>query len=536
MSLVTRMRPGEGRAAQLFFLHAFLLMASQQVVKALREAFMLTKFTPEVRSYAVALVAVVLMLVVPLYSRLRRHVDGDQLLRFVTIFFVVTLPLLGVLSLRGVPIAFVFYVWVGIYGVMVIAQMWAFAADSFNVKSGQRLFVVIVLGANIGALVGAKVVSLSVATLGPQGLMLLATVMIGSTLFLARPERESVPEGSQATTVHRENRGPPRLLGGIGLVLKDPYLLMIALFVVLLNWINSTGEFILSDFVRSHATAHGAEFGDLAKQTYIAAFYGNFSFWVTLISFTIQLLLVSRIYQLIGVTGALLVHPVILALGYGLMVAMPFLGGFIPIFAMIRRVKLADNGVDYSLMNTTRQAMFLPVERDAKYEGKMTIDTFFVRFGDLIQAGTVFIGLHLIGWVPHEFVLLNFMLCLVWIVLAVAMGRAYRGKVAQSSTNGAPEPADPIPDLHCSPGRPFRHALPANSFRDPDPGDVLIYKACCDDGSPLPRWLHFDVWRQAFTGTLPANVELEELRVAVVASDMDGLKARSTFSVRRQRD
>ena len=88
LSFVTRVRPGEGRAAFLFFLHAFLLLSSYQVVKALREAFMLTKFSAETRSYAVALMALVLMFVVPLYGWVRRHLDGARLLRAVTIFFV----------------------------------------------------------------------------------------------------------------------------------------------------------------------------------------------------------------------------------------------------------------------------------------------------------------------------------------------------------------------------------------------------------------------------------------------------------------
>lgn len=530
LTLVTRVRPGEGGAVYLFFLHAFLLLASQQVVKALREAFMLAKFSAQTRSYAVALVALVLMLLVPLYARLRRRVDNDQLLRVVTIFFVVTLPILGFLAHAGVQIAFVFYVWVGIYGVMVIAQMWAFAADSFNVKSGQRLFIVIVLGANLGALAGAKLTGITVSTLGPLGLMLLATCMIGSTLFLAKPERAAVPEGSRPLHLASDDRPPPQLLGGIGLVLRDRYLIMIAAFVVLLNWVNSTGEFVLADFVKSHAAGSSI----LDRELFIASFYGNFSFWVTLISLCIQLLLVSRIFQVVGVTGALLVHPVLLALGYGLLVAMPLLGGFIPIFSLLRRVKLADNGVDYSLMNTTRQALFLPVDRATKYEGKMTIDTFFVRFGDLIQAGAIFVGMTLLGWQPHDFLALNLVLCLLWIALAVAMGRAYSRKVGEASSNTAPEAAEPIPDLDCAPGRPFRHVLSSQAFQDPDPGDVLIYKAVCEDGRPLPGWLHFDAWRRTFTGTLPFNTDLTELRVAVIASDMDGMKARSSFTVRRQ--
>ena len=95
LSLVTRIRPGEGRAAFLFFMHGFLLLSSYQVVKALREAFMLTKFSAESRSYAVALVALVLMLVVPLYGWVRRHLDGARLLRAVTLFFVNVLSLIS---------------------------------------------------------------------------------------------------------------------------------------------------------------------------------------------------------------------------------------------------------------------------------------------------------------------------------------------------------------------------------------------------------------------------------------------------------
>ena len=74
LTLFTRVRPGEGRSALLFMLHAFLLLFSYQVVKALREAFMLAKFTAEVRSYAVAITALILMLLVPVYGAVRRRI------------------------------------------------------------------------------------------------------------------------------------------------------------------------------------------------------------------------------------------------------------------------------------------------------------------------------------------------------------------------------------------------------------------------------------------------------------------------------
>ncbi len=533
LSLVTRVAPGEGRTAFLFFLHGFLLLASYQVVKALREAFMLTKFSAESRAYAVAAMALVLMLIVPLYGRLRHHLDGAQLLRAVTIFFVATLPLFAVLSHYGMPIAFAFFIWVGIYGVMVVSQMWAFAADSFNVRSGQRLFVVIMLGANLGALAGSKLTQVAVAALSPMGLMILATGTLGATLFLASPERAAIPAESRVIEIDR-SRPVPQLLGGIGLVLRDRYLLTIALFVVLLNWINTTGEFILADFVKADAVARVAESdGALEMGSLITAFYGNFNFWVTLISLAIQLFLVSRIYQVVGVRGALLVHPIIVAVGYGVLVIAPLVGGFIPIFSLIRRIKFAENGLDYSLMNTTRQALFLPVDRDSKYDGKTAIDTFFWRFGDLIQAVGVYVGLNLLDWKTHEFALLNLVLALVWIALAAVMGRNYSRKSQENVVNIAPEAIDPIPDLLYSPGESFMHPVSPTAFYDAEPGDVLKLRACCDDGHRLPHWIRFNVHLQAFVGTAPLNVEIAELRITVIASNLDGLEARSTFMVRR---
>jgi len=531
LTLFTRVRPGEGRSALLFVVHGFLLLFSYQVVKALREAFMLTKFSAEVRAYAVAIIALLLMLLVPTYTAVRRRLDGERLLMAVTAFFAGNLLLFWLAAVAGLSIAFPFFVWVSIFGVMVIAQLWAFAADSFNLKSGQRLFPVIMLGANLGALAGAKSAQLAVSAFTPAGLMLVATVVLLATLALAGPERRAVPSGSRPVVA--EHGAPvPRLLGGIGLVLRDRYLLLIALLVVLLNWINTTGEFILADFVqRDAAQRAAASGGSLDAGTLIAAFYGSFQFWVTLVGLAIQLLLVARIYRHVGIRGALLVHPAIVALGYGLIALGPALGGFVPVFTLIRLVKIAENSIDYSLMNTTRHALFLPVDRDAKYEGKTAIDSFFWRFGDLVQAGVVFAGLNWLDWGVPQFALLNLVLALVWIGLAFAIGREFGRKAAQNVMNVAPEIGEPLPDLACRAGRPVDYHVPENAFVDADPGDVLHVTACQADGRPLPAWLRFDARSRRFRGQVPEDFT-GELDITVIASDVDGLEVSSRFRLR----
>ncbi len=525
LTLFTRVRPGEGRGALLFFTQAGLLLFSYYIVKSLREAFILTEFSAEVRAYAVAVIALLLMALVPAYGVVRRQLDGARLLRAVTLFFAANMVVFAGLASYGVHIGFAFFVWVSIFGVMIAAQFWAFAADTYNLKSGQRLFPVIMVGGNLGALAGAKTASLTVAALSPVGLMIGATLVLLLTLAFPAAARAGVPEGSRALA--GEVRAPrPRLLGGIGLVLADRYLSLIALLVVLLNWINSTGEFILADVVSRHADRQiAAAAGGLDKGELIAAFYGDYQFWFTLVGLVIQIFFVARIYRRVGVKGALLVQPLIVALGYGLIV-------FVPILSIIRLVKIAENAVDYSLMNTTRHALFLPVDRDAKYDGKTAIDTFFWRFGDLIQAGVVFAGLNWLGWSGSQFAVLNLGVALLWLALAHAIGREFSRMARENVFNVAPEVGQPIPDLACEPGQEFRHLVAVDAFHDADPGDVLILSARLADGRPLPRWVQFDSRRRAFTGKVPVEIE-EDLMVMVVASDVDGLETSSCFVMRR---
>jgi Putative Ig domain len=128
---------------------------------------------------------------------------------------------------------------------------------------------------------------------------------------------------------------------------------------------------------------------------------------------------------------------------------------------------------------------------------------------------------------------LNLLLAFAWIALAVAIGRGFSRKALENVMNVAPEAVEEIPDLLFSPGQPFLHPVSTTTFRDADPGDVLNLRACCDDGQPLPRWVRFDARQRAFIGTAPVDLEIEELRIAVIASDVDGLEARTTFVVRR---
>ena len=192
-------RPGEGRSVLLFFAYAFLLLVCYYILKTLREPLLLVNATAEIKAYAYAAIALLLMFMVPLYGVVRRHTDRSQLIRWITVFFLTNLLIFCLIGLSGTDIAFAYYVWVGVFSVMILAQFWAHAADTFNPASGQRLFPVIMAGATLGGLAGPLLVRVLFPLIGPWWLMFIAGLLLAATLPLVGWTRECVPETSRNT-------------------------------------------------------------------------------------------------------------------------------------------------------------------------------------------------------------------------------------------------------------------------------------------------------------------------------------------------
>ena len=91
-----------------------------------------------------------------------------------------------------------------------------------------------------------------------------------------------------------------------------------------------------------------------------------------------------------------------------------------------RGAKILENATDYSLNNTVRAALFLPTSREAKYKGKVATDTFFVRAGDMVQAGIVYIGAELLRLTTAQFAMVNVGMVGVWLVVAAAIYREHK--------------------------------------------------------------------------------------------------------------
>ena len=429
-------RKGEGATVVLMTLNIFIVLVAYYVIKTVREPLILTTGGAELKSYAAAFQAVVLMFAVPLYSYFAARTETRKLIIGVTIFFIACIELFFVGARADVPmLGFAFFVWVGIFSRAIVAQFWSFANDIYSVEKGERLFPLVAVGATVGAPVGAWIAGkLFGAGLSPSALMQLAAALLVLHIVLYRVTLARPDGVPQSTKQERSEADERSLMGGFALVFRSRYLILIAILLVLLNLVNSTGEFLLSGFAEQRAEEALA----LAKQEdpaldsgafkaqFFGVFYGNFFFWVNILGVALQALLVSRIVKYLGIRGVLFALPIValgtygwVALGMG--------------FAAFRWFKTAENATDYSVMNTATAMLWLPTTRDEKYQAKQAVDTFFVRIGDVLAAGLVFLGTHELLLSRDGFARVNVVFILVWFLIAFFVFRKYREKAGAAA-------------------------------------------------------------------------------------------------------
>ncbi len=423
-----KVRSGEGAVALLMLLCVFLILTSYYLMKTAREALILAGGTfglggDELKVYASGAMALLLIAVVPAYSALANRVRRIRLINISYVIVIGSLVAFTVLGRAGVPVGLAFFVWLGLVNVFLVAQFWSYANDIYSEEQGKRLFAIIAVGGSLGAIAGPYIARLA----STFSLLVIAAVVLVSALLLFNVIERKLHDGAHA----REGKAkePITGAGGFQLVLHDRYLLLIGCLLLVLNLVNTTGEFILSNAVRDHALALSGD--EAERREIIKGFYSDFFLWVNVAAFVIQAFLVSRIIDKIGVRRALFIMPVI---AFGAYAAIGLIGGL----AVVRIAKVVENSTDYSLHNTVRQALFLPTERGVKYKAKTAIDTFFVRVGDTVSAVLVGVGIHQLGFGGREFAFVNLGLVLVWFAIVVGIAQRHR----KLSHEEAAEPRD----------------------------------------------------------------------------------------------
>jgi len=445
LCLFTEVKPGEGPTAMMMFANVFLILLAYYFIKPLREGWIavseiqgLSKM--EVKAYSSFAQSVLLLFVVGWYAKLADRWDRATLFARATLFcisnmvvfwflqpdfFFAKLPLSGIL----------YYLWVGMFGVFVVAQFWTFCADVYTDERGKRMMPFIAIGATSGAAAGSWIVNALVSSgLLPTEYLLLVAIgpLLLSIYLVRRVESRAYTGGGENTAVRPGDTERASLWNGAKLVLLSRFLLLAALVTLFTNWVNTNGENLLFRVVQETLAAQAEGQGFIDERSLLefvrdgtTAFYGNFYFWVNIVALLLQAFVASRLLKFGGFAAILLILPVIALASYTMM-------ALLPVLAVVKVMKVAENATDYSLNNTSRHVLWLPVSSIMKFRGKPAIDTLYVRLGDGLAALTVVLGVHLLTLSTSGFFYFNVFLVLCWLVAGVMLVGEHRRASAVS--------------------------------------------------------------------------------------------------------
>jgi len=430
LRILTVVRPEELVKALLLTLNSFLIIYGYYQIKAVREGLVLAAYSASMKSYLAVPQAILLIFVVKGFSKIASRFPRHLLITYVTLFCISNLLIFDLLNLAGVSVSILslaFFIWIGMYNLMIPAQFWGFANDIYDEAQGKRIFPLIALGASLGGVIGPLVAGKLIPVFGSYGMMMVTAAILVLTILLTwvihrldlreRRERTGGAPAAQAE--------PLVSTGGFRLIFKSRYLLYIALMIGLYNFINALGEFMFSDLQQKMAlrTLGTTATGGIALQNAIGTAFAGYQSLGNMIGLIIQLFLVSRIFRWVGITGALLFLPVISLGGYGY-------AAFGASLLLMKWIKSVENGTDYSLMKTTRSALFLVTSREEKYKAQAAIETFFVRGGDTLSAVIVWLGTSVLSLSIEGFAAVNVVGVFLWLVLCFMIAREHRKKRA----------------------------------------------------------------------------------------------------------
>ncbi|MGH8437253.1 MAG: NTP/NDP exchange transporter [Pseudomonas sp.] len=408
---VAKVEPEETPAVLAAFLLFFCVLGGYFMVRPVRETVGTILGRDRVADlFVVTWIASIA--IVPIYGALCARFRRSVFLPWIYAFVAVSLGVVGLLLRSGeasVAASRFFYVFISVINLFVVSVFWSFLLELFNATQTRRLFGVIAAGGTAGALIGPFLTSLLVRGIGHRGILFIGAGMfviaiVCQRLLLRIGARQQWSSAESALSMDRPMGGNP--FAGFTLVLRSPYLLGIALFVVLLASVNTFLYLTQLDIVT-------ATYPDEMQRTIV---FSRLDYTVQSLTIISQLAFTGRLATRFGVGILLAVVPLAMVGGF---VALAATGTFgVLAFVMItRRVG------EYAFVRPGREMLFSRVDTETKYKAKNLIDVPVYRGGDALS-GQVETGLSSAGWPASAIALLGAAVAMAWAVTGFRLGRA----------------------------------------------------------------------------------------------------------------
>jgi AAA family ATP:ADP antiporter len=360
----------EWLAVALAFAYFFCVLAAYYVLRPVREQFSAAVGSTSLPIFYAATLAATLALT-PVYGALVARFSRRVFVPVVYLFFIAGMiafiPAFEMQDVIGVKLlGSMFFVWVSVFNLFVVAVFWSFMADIFDAEQAHRLFPVITLGGATGALAGPAMTKAFVMLVGVSGLLVVSCVLLGLAIACVL----ALSAWSRKHPVKGDVRRDVRVIGGGFLAgaietLKSPLMRRLAILMLLGDAVGTVVYAMLADYTGATYATREARIG----------FAAGIDLYANTLQMLLQLVLTRPLMVRFGPGAAMATDGAIKAIMLAGLVV--FAGPWIAIVAVITRASA------YGVFKPASDSLYTLVDAETRYKTKNFIDTSVWRFGDL---------------------------------------------------------------------------------------------------------------------------------------------------------
>ena len=413
--------PGDLGRGTLLCSSLFLVITAYKSGGVVAAALFLSRFQAKQLAYADISSSVLVAVVVAVYVLIARRVHLRNLLVSSMLLFASNCAIFWVLAHFYSRLFWLYpalYIWVKIFGVLAPTQIWTLANYVLTTREAKRVFGMVGGGGVAGGIFSGYFSKTMTKGFGAEsmllGMALFVLICAGLVILIWRQGQAAVAGGHEITEGTGES-GPRNLHQSMLLVFSSPYLRAFAAVICISSLVT---------------TLTGWQFLAIAQQTLvkkdaIAIYFGNFYFYVGILSILFQLLFTTRFLRKFGIGTALFVLPSMVFMGSAGLLAFGTLSAAVVL-------KGCDQTLRYSLDKSTAELLYLPLPARLKIQVKWFIDTVIWRMGDGLSGLTVLIFATTLHWSARQVSWIALLLVTGWLVAVAVVRREYIATLKES--------------------------------------------------------------------------------------------------------
>ena len=353
--------------------------------------------------------ALTLFVSIVIYEKLLDKFDRFRMVLVTSLIFIFLLIIFWFFLNGTTPIAAIaFYIFVDLFGVVLVEQFWSLANSVYKTDEGKTWYGMIGTGGLVGGAVGSIAAAFLIKStpLETKDLLLVGAGIVLFIMLLTwwLGHQKVYEDATKNPQLAESKRGWRHLI-------KSRYLLLIAAVMLMVQLVSPMVEFqfmlVIQDLYQERESRTQA----------LSLFFSILSVF----AIVINLIVTPIILRSFGLLAGLLVQPVSMFVAtFGFMMN--------PSLWTASTMKISDRGLSYSINRASKELLYIPVDPSIMYQVKGWIDMFGYRTFKIFGA---LIIIFLTQWtnLTPDFIDLSWVImlgCIVWIGFLLSLYKDYR--------------------------------------------------------------------------------------------------------------